>query len=71
MRPSDKSSGVGQAEAFQKRSRTPTDDLLEEDFRPLSPAGDGELRAAGLTRPIIALNQDLRMPVVSTPGMHL
>jgi hypothetical protein len=28
-------------------------------------------RAAGLTRPVIALSQDLRMQVVSTPCMHL
>ena len=39
-------------------------------IRPQSLAGDGELRAAGLTRPVIALNPDLRMRVVSTPGMH-
>ena len=30
----------------------------------------GELRTAGLIRPVIALNPDLRMRVVSPPGMH-
>jgi hypothetical protein len=39
-------------------------------IRPQLLAGDGELRAAGLTRPVIELNPDLRMRVVSTPGMR-
>jgi hypothetical protein len=43
--------------------------MLNSVIRPQSLAGDGELRAAGLTRPIIALHSDFRMRVVSTPGL--
>ena len=39
-------------------------------IRPQSLAREGELHSVGLTRPVIALNPDLGMRVVSTPGMH-
>jgi len=39
-------------------------------IRPESLACDSEVRAACLTRPVIALNPDFRMRVVSTPDMH-